>query len=180
MCECYIQVEFFRHMDDDGNGRISQAEFRGAMALLGLIPQGDPHAEGLDLNKATAAVDALFRMMDSDRSGYLEYRELNDLLRKAESRLPKPPTKEENEERQAAAARAARLTRATSMRKQAKGVSLLNRRGAASNLLAEEAARGALTGETMQTKLRNELVRRWARVRDLLTAWDTDNDGRWA
>jgi len=45
-------------------------------------------------------------------------------------------------------------------------------------LLALAAAQGDLTGETIQASLRRHLARQWARVRDLLIAWDTDCDGK--
>jgi Ca2+-binding EF-hand superfamily protein len=44
-------VSLFEQIDVDGDGRISAAEFRGGMALLGFLPRGDPKLEGLDLKR---------------------------------------------------------------------------------------------------------------------------------
>ena len=148
-------------------------QFRGAMAALGLIPQGHSEIEGGDLNAAAAAVDAVFCQLDPDRSGAIEFEELVTLLRKA---APKRPTSDDRE-RERVHARERRVKEASERRQHSLGVSFLNRGHKESHLLAVEAAQGDVSGRTVQRRLRDELKARWARVIDLLRAWDTDGDG---
>ena len=62
-------IDIFRDWDEDGNGKISAKEFRKALATLidGALPK---HAS-----------QTLFDQFDSDRSGDIEYAELNSWLR---------------------------------------------------------------------------------------------------
>jgi len=53
----------------DGNGNISQREFRGAIAALGY-------------SASRADVDRLFDELDTDKSGQMDYRELAKVLRR--------------------------------------------------------------------------------------------------
>lgn len=66
-------IDFFRECDIDGDGRISCAEFKGAMMALGLIPQCQAGVEGGDLSAAAAAVDGVFHHLDPDGSGTIEF-----------------------------------------------------------------------------------------------------------
>jgi len=61
-------IDLFRDWDDDGNGMIDKKEFRKAIAALGYTaPKSD--------------VNAIFDSMDKDKSGQIEYNELNKALR---------------------------------------------------------------------------------------------------
>uniref|UniRef100_A0A7S2NPK6 EF-hand domain-containing protein n=1 Tax=Haptolina brevifila TaxID=156173 RepID=A0A7S2NPK6_9EUKA len=62
-------LDLFREWDKNGDGQISKKEFRQAMPLL-----------GMDL--PTKAIDELFDQYDPDRSGVMEFAELQKMLRK--------------------------------------------------------------------------------------------------
>lgn len=76
--ERYRVVDAFRCLDKDGNGVVSQREFRAALPLL-----------GFENNRAVA--DAVFAELDSNGNGVLEYEELNEKLRPAAGVDPKIP-----------------------------------------------------------------------------------------
>ena len=65
-------ITVFRQMDIDGDGRVTRAEFLRALPKLGL-------AEG---TFSRDDADALFTDLDPDRSGWIEYRELDKVLRR--------------------------------------------------------------------------------------------------
>lgn len=169
-------LDLFREIDVNSDGRVSEAEFLGAMATLGLLPRAEPPKKGVELTvnthleEATAAMRALFRLLDPDGSGSLEYGELASHLQRACARLPKSLSKDEL----AKLAAQERAARAKQLRRSSKGVSIINRngvgsKGGGSNLLALAAAQGDLTGETIQASLRRHLARQWARVRICLS-----------
>jgi len=61
-------IDLFRDWDDDGNGLIDKKEFRKGVAALGYIaPKAD--------------INAIFDDINKDKSGQLEYSELNKALR---------------------------------------------------------------------------------------------------
>ena len=62
-------VDTFREFDVDWDGRIDKREFRLAMRKLGIVAKQSDY-------------DLTFDSFDNDRSGTLEYRELNDHLRR--------------------------------------------------------------------------------------------------
>ena len=62
-------IDLFRDWDVDGNGGVDKREFRKAMKSLGYDA---PRKE----------VDSLFDKLEGDKSGFLEYEELNKALRK--------------------------------------------------------------------------------------------------
>jgi len=62
-------LDLFREWDKNGDGEISKKEFRDAMPLL-----------GMDL--PTKAIDELFDQYDPDKSGVMEFAELQRMLRK--------------------------------------------------------------------------------------------------
>ena len=61
-------VDLFRDWDEDGNGLIDRKEFRKAIVIL--------------VSMAGDAADRLFDLWDIDKSGSLEYNELNQLLKR--------------------------------------------------------------------------------------------------
>ena len=84
-------IDLFRQWDDDGSGTVSKKEFRRALPILGVT----------DMPREVA--DAIFDSLDSDKSGSIEYQELQQLLRRrsqipnfgnvhVETRTPRMPT----------------------------------------------------------------------------------------
>lgn len=69
LAERRLKVQtLFRQWDEDGSGTVTLAEFRGAIAALGLsVPP--------------AVAERLFGAFDPDRSGHIEYAELGRVLR---------------------------------------------------------------------------------------------------
>ena len=65
-------LDLFREWDANGDGQISKKEFRKAMPML-----------GMDL--PTKAIDELFDQYDPDKSGVMEFAELQKMLRKPAS-----------------------------------------------------------------------------------------------
>ena len=65
-------IDIFREWDDDGDGVISRQEFRKALPVLGI---------GADRSDA----NALFDLLDDDKSGFIDYKELNSKLRSGAS-----------------------------------------------------------------------------------------------
>ena len=63
-------VDLFRAWDEDGNGTIDKKEFGKAVRSL-----------GFDVERADT--DAVFDSLDDDKSGLLEYKELNEARRRA-------------------------------------------------------------------------------------------------
>ena len=62
--------DLFKEWDDDDSGSIGKAEFRKAMGALGF-------------EASDADMDVVFDSMDPDGSGLIEYKELNELLRRS-------------------------------------------------------------------------------------------------
>jgi Ca2+-binding EF-hand superfamily protein len=62
-------IDVFRQWDEDGSGSISKKEFRRALPILGM----------LDCPKAVS--ELLFDRLDEDKSGSIDYQELNHSLR---------------------------------------------------------------------------------------------------
>ena len=60
-------IKLFQDWDDDGNGEVSKKEFRKAIAALGV-------------NAPANELNALFDTFDTDKSGSLEYKELQKVL----------------------------------------------------------------------------------------------------
>lgn len=63
-------VDFFRHLDSDGDGNVTRAEFRSALPLLGFGAGG------------RGAIDSLFDSLDTNGNGTIEYEELAAVLRR--------------------------------------------------------------------------------------------------
>ena len=62
-------IDLFRQWDGDGDGKVSPKEFRIAIAALGYkAPRSD--------------VDEVFAQLDADKSGEIDYNELNRALRR--------------------------------------------------------------------------------------------------
>ena len=68
-------IDLFRDWDEDESGRIDRTEFRRGLLALGIKA---PREE----------LDALFGSFDLDRSGQLDFRELNAALRREAEALP--------------------------------------------------------------------------------------------
>lgn len=68
-------IDLFRQWDEDESGRIDRTEFRKGLLALGIKA---PREE----------LDALFGSFDLDRSGQLDFRELNAALRREADALP--------------------------------------------------------------------------------------------
>ena len=64
-------IDAFRTLDEDANGRISKREFRAALPILGFK------------NRKSVA-DAIFAELDANRSGTIDYEELNEQLQRAD------------------------------------------------------------------------------------------------
>ena len=64
-------ITLFHSWDENGDGKVSKAEFRKALRALGF--------EGVDTE-----LDALFDEFDADGGGSIEYQELNAMLRQGE------------------------------------------------------------------------------------------------
>ena len=156
-------IDLFRLWDSDGNGRIDSAEFRVAMGALGLSDES-----------MRKHVDSVFHELDADGTGYLEYRELNDmlleLLRKR-SAAPLDATRQVGIETKPNKSKGGfRRTNAKDGRQ---------RRGMASDVLAtvDLAAASIGSGVPVPILLRRELAKRRLRVRELFVSWDTNGDG---
>ena len=67
-------MDLFREFDENGDGVLSQQEFTRAMPLLGI------HAPKKE-------VEELYHSIDTDRDGYITFRELNRVLRKENDRI---------------------------------------------------------------------------------------------
>ena len=70
-------ITLFREMDVDKNGRLDRLEFRAAMGLLGL-------------DAPAPMVDALFKKIDADGEGEIQYAELQQSLTRAADKAPAP------------------------------------------------------------------------------------------
>ena len=73
--QCARVVDFFRHLDVNGDGTVARKEFGAALPLLGFGSDG------------RSAIEALFDALDADGSGTLEYEELNAALRRDDVEL---------------------------------------------------------------------------------------------
>ncbi len=71
-------TDFYKHLDINGDGRVSKSEFRAALPLLGFGAGG------------ITAVDKLFEQLDVDGNGYVEYAELQAALRRDDIQLAAP------------------------------------------------------------------------------------------
>ena len=71
-------IDYFRDMDADGSGAVTQKEFGKAVKALGFV-----HA-------TKEATDAAFKALDTDGNGKIDYLELDKRLR----RLGEPPARE--------------------------------------------------------------------------------------
>ena len=83
-------TDLFRSWDRDGDGFISRAEFHRAFSELGFV-----------LPDQTAEVDAVFDSFDKDRSGSLDYNELNKQLHRTGGYTapPAPAAQQQKEQR---------------------------------------------------------------------------------
>ena len=83
-------LEFFRQVDKDGSGELSKKEFTAAVRMLGFetVPKAD--------------IDAVFLLIDPDKSGKITYEELDKSMRKLNQELAKNKEKEKKEKAAAA------------------------------------------------------------------------------
>ena len=181
-------IELFRGMDTNGDGRLGLPEWRTAMGLLAAGKgSGDGRGErpgrrvggfGQSPPANLPVVDALFRTLDADGSGSIEYRELRQQLQRAASAAKATMA--------AAAAESgggqehtehARAHQGGGRTQLGMSSSLLaTAKGKASRAFDADGAWGE-DGLSLQMVLRHELARKWLRVRDLFRAWDTNGDG---
>jgi len=68
-------TDFYRHLDVNGDGKVTRAEFRAALPLLGFGAGGIP------------AIDGLYEQLDLNRDGTVEYGELQAALRRDDVEL---------------------------------------------------------------------------------------------
>jgi len=68
-------TDFYKHLDVNGDGSVTRAEFRAALPLLGFGAGGIP------------AIDALYDQLDVNKNGTVEYAELQAALRRDDIEL---------------------------------------------------------------------------------------------
>lgn len=142
--------DVFAAWDNDGNGQISRSEFSSVLS-------------GLRLSVSREEAAALFDLLDEDRSGTLDYRELHSALRQG-SKI----------ELDAALQVGAQGDIAT----EAKNKAALRKEKGGHSMLDTVLAPLALgQGENMVERLRNAMTGSWSRVKDLFLDMDADGNG---
>ena len=139
----------FAAWDEDGSGTIDRHEFAKVL-------------NGLRLSVSVEEAHGLFDLLDSDKSGSLDYKELHHALRQGQ-----------NIELDAALKDGA-LGEISADAKNKHALRKDGPQNTASRVLAPIALG---PGESMVERLRNALTGSWTRVKDLFAEWDADNSG---
>lgn len=142
----------FSQWDVDGNGSISLAEWRDALARFGVMDSS---------HEATDAAERLFELLDRDGSGTLDYRELHVALRQSTELGAKLKA--------GAVAFETEVTQKVALRKQARG------KGGGSNTL--NGLQLSIEGTSLADQLREALAANLGRTIDLFREWDADGSG---
>jgi Ca2+-binding EF-hand superfamily protein/predicted esterase len=147
-------VVIFQKWDEDGNGAIDEAEFYRAVRALGMPVDRED-------------TDAVFKLLDADGSGTIQYKELNEKLRQgigselAKRNLSRAPPKPDR-------SRTAKLN--------AKNVNM-NYTTARVAALPETVKLDASSGVSVQEQLREILKANSVKLVDLFADWDEDGNG---
>ena len=146
-------IDIFRDWDEDSSGTIDKSEFRKAIIALGF-------------NAPRSEVDALFGTYDRDGGGSIDYREMNQMLRR-EVQLA--------EELRAGAKGeiVAKARNTFGLRNDGSGSVAASKRARTLQgaFLTLEADRNLMDG------IARALNKKWARARDLFLEWDSNGDG---
>jgi len=145
----------FRMWDEDKSGTIDKKEFGKAVRAL-----------GFDVDEADT--DAVFDSLDDDKSGSLEYAELNEMLRKGVGSEGTKTNLKRMAGKQADRGRGAKVTR--------KNIDS-NYVSARAPALPPAAKLDASSGESIQTQLANLLQQHSTKLIDLFREWDDDGNG---
>ena len=147
-------VVIFQKWDEDGNGAIDEAEFYRAVRALGMPVDRED-------------TDAVFKLLDADGSGTIQYKELNEKLRQgigselAKRNLSRAPPKPDR-------SRTAKLN--------AKNLNM-NYTTARVAALPETVKLDASSGVTVQEQLRQILKANNVKLVELFADWDEDGNG---
>ena len=148
-------VDLFRAWDEDRSGTVDKGEFHKAIRAL-----------GFDVEQADS--DAVFDSLDDDKSGFLEYKELNTMLRKGEG----------------AEKVKAKLKRAEKFRRDdGPGAKLtsknLNKNYAGPRIpVLPDTVKLEVDGDkTIQEQLRDIIAQHQVKLIDLFREWDDDGNG---
>ena len=147
-------VVIFQKWDEDGNGAIDEAEFYRAVRALGMPVDRED-------------TDAVFKLLDADGSGTIQYKELNEKLRQgigselAKRNLSRAPPKPDR-------SRTAKLN--------AKNVNM-NYTTAHVAALPETVKLDASSSVSLQEQLRQIVKTNSVKLVDLFADWDEDGNG---
>jgi len=147
-------VDLFRMWDEDRSGTVDKGEFHKAVRALGFDVQRED-------------TDAVFESLDDDKSGNLEYKELNEMLRKgvgaerAKANLKRAP-------RQADRSRGAKVSAKET------NVNYMTSRAAALPPMVKLDASGEVT---IEEQLFEILKEHQVKLIDLFREWDDDGNG---
>lgn len=140
-------MDLFRVWDTDGDGMITKKEFRRAVATLGFA----------EVDKKQ--IDALFDRLDKDKTGTIEYREVNQFLGRQALRPPGSPGSP------ASSPVSPQRPRGSS-----------HEAGPAARLLRHTAL-SVENDVPLIEQLTAALATNWGRVTDLFKEWDADGSG---
>ena len=159
-------IRLFEEWDEDGDGTVSQAEFRLAIRSL---------AEQWGVAVSRDDVDNFFRSLDADGSGYIEYSELREMVENERAVMAKARS-------EAKGFAADRSDRAAAERRREGGAGG-GGGGAAGGGGAEKAAAlvpvpvESLGGCSLQDALRDVLLARGKQAKDFFRELDADGSG---
>jgi hypothetical protein len=140
-------MDLFRAWDTDGDGMITKKEFRRAVATLGFA----------EVDKKQ--IDALFDRLDKDKTGTIEYREVNRFLGRQALLPPGSPG-----------------SPASSPASPQRPRSSSHEAGPAARLLRHTAL-SVESDVPLIEQLTVALAANWGRVTDLFKEWDADGSG---
>ena len=147
-------VDLFKKWDEDGSGKIDKREFCHAVRALGFG----------DISEKDAG--AVFDMLDDDKSGSLEYKELNAMLRKGFGSQVQANLKRAKDVR--SDSRAAKMTRKNMNE---------NYQSAKLAALPPMVTLDASSGVSIPDQINSILAEHSVKLIDLFREWDEDGDG---